>query len=174
MGARRRAQTQALPSKKKMILPLSFYQKEDVVAIARELLGKFLFAEPPVGVGARQNIFLKKLLILFQRSDNRYCCRFQAGQLRTVAGELESLVRGNPSRERFRYQLMLALYRAGRQADALETFQRLGLPTTRDEASTLRPPKLRSRPAEWRRTTSLSRRERARKAMPASSVFVRP
>ena len=42
------------------------------------------------------------------------------GRHADVIGELESLVRGNPSRERFRYQLMLALYRTGRQEDALE------------------------------------------------------
>jgi DNA-binding SARP family transcriptional activator len=37
--------------------------------------------------------------------------------------ELEKLVDGHPLRERFRYQLMLALYRSDRQADALEAYQ---------------------------------------------------
>jgi len=41
-----------------------------------------------------------------------------------LVAELEALVGENPLRERLRGQLMLALYRAGRQADALEEFQR--------------------------------------------------
>jgi DNA-binding SARP family transcriptional activator len=40
-----------------------------------------------------------------------------------VVGELEGLVRDYPLRERVRGQLMLALYRSGRQAEALEAHQ---------------------------------------------------
>jgi YVTN family beta-propeller protein len=40
-----------------------------------------------------------------------------------LVGELESLVSRHPFRERLREQLMLALYRAGRQADALDSYQ---------------------------------------------------
>ena len=41
------------------------------------------------------------------------------GQHAELVGELEALVAAHPLRERFRRQLVLALYRAGRQADAL-------------------------------------------------------
>jgi DNA-binding SARP family transcriptional activator len=40
-----------------------------------------------------------------------------------VVGELEALVARHPLREPFRYQLMLALYRSGRQADALDAYR---------------------------------------------------
>jgi DNA-binding SARP family transcriptional activator len=40
-----------------------------------------------------------------------------------LVGELEALVRQYPLRERLRAQLMVALYRAGRQADALRVYQ---------------------------------------------------
>jgi predicted ATPase/DNA-binding SARP family transcriptional activator len=40
-----------------------------------------------------------------------------------LVGELQALVAQHPLRERFRAQLMLALYRAGRQADALDAYR---------------------------------------------------
>ena len=46
------------------------------------------------------------------------------GRHNELAGELEALVAEHPLRERLRGQLMLALYRCGRQADALEAYQR--------------------------------------------------
>ena len=46
------------------------------------------------------------------------------GDHRGLVGELESLVALRPHRERLRGELMLALYRSGRQAEALEVYRR--------------------------------------------------
>jgi DNA-binding SARP family transcriptional activator/tetratricopeptide (TPR) repeat protein len=51
-------------------------------------------------------------------------CELQLGEHATVIGELEALVAAHPGRERLAGQLMLALYRSGRQGDALETYAR--------------------------------------------------
>jgi DNA-binding SARP family transcriptional activator len=45
------------------------------------------------------------------------------GRHAELVGELQALVTGHPLRERSRGQLMLALYRSGRQGEALRTFQ---------------------------------------------------
>jgi DNA-binding SARP family transcriptional activator/tetratricopeptide (TPR) repeat protein len=47
----------------------------------------------------------------------------ESGRATELVGELEGLVRARPLREPIRRQLMLALYRSGRQAQALEVYQ---------------------------------------------------
>jgi DNA-binding SARP family transcriptional activator len=51
--------------------------------------------------------------------------RLALGQHRAVVPELESVVAAYPLRERFAAQLMLALYRSDRQADALRAYTRV-------------------------------------------------
>jgi DNA-binding SARP family transcriptional activator/basic membrane lipoprotein Med (substrate-binding protein (PBP1-ABC) superfamily) len=50
-------------------------------------------------------------------------CELERGRHDGVVGELQLLVSQNPYRERFVAQLMLALYRAGRHAEALEIYE---------------------------------------------------
>jgi DNA-binding SARP family transcriptional activator/pimeloyl-ACP methyl ester carboxylesterase len=47
----------------------------------------------------------------------------ELGHHRAAVGELEALIAGHPLRERLRRQHMLALYRSGRQAEALASYQ---------------------------------------------------
>ncbi len=56
-------------------------------------------------------------------TDDLLDAKVRAGQHREVVGDLEKLVRNHPLRERPIGLLMLALYRSGRQADALRAFQ---------------------------------------------------
>jgi len=56
--------------------------------------------------------------------EDRIRADLAAGRHDDLAGELEALIAAHPLRERLRGQLMLALYRAGRQADALEVYRR--------------------------------------------------
>src|SRR5947199_200070 len=55
--------------------------------------------------------------------EERAEAKLAVGAHAEVVGELEVLVRTHPLRERLRAQLMLALYRSGRQAEALESYR---------------------------------------------------
>ena len=56
--------------------------------------------------------------------EERLVADLELGHHREVLAELELLVATHPLRERLRSQLMLALYRSGRQADALACYRR--------------------------------------------------
>jgi predicted ATPase/DNA-binding SARP family transcriptional activator len=58
-----------------------------------------------------------------QLIEDAMAARLEMGAAGELIGELEALVQLHPLRERLRGQLMLALYRAGRQADALRAYQ---------------------------------------------------
>ena len=55
--------------------------------------------------------------------EDRVDAALEQGTASQLVGELELLVSRHPLRERLRGQLMLALYRSGRQAEALEAYQ---------------------------------------------------
>ncbi len=73
---------------------------------------------PFAGLEARR---LETLRI--QAVEDRIDVDLALGRHGVVCPELEQLVIGHPMRERLRGQLMIALYRSGRQADALQTYQ---------------------------------------------------
>jgi len=56
-------------------------------------------------------------------SEELVAAELELGRHEAATSELERLVAAHPLRERLRAQLMLALYRAGRQADALHVYQ---------------------------------------------------
>jgi DNA-binding SARP family transcriptional activator len=60
-----------------------------------------------------------RLAALEQRIDADLAC----GRHAELVGELEALVREHPLRERLRWQLMIALYRSARQAEALTVYR---------------------------------------------------
>jgi YVTN family beta-propeller protein len=55
--------------------------------------------------------------------EDRIDAELALGEHARLVGELEALVHEHPLRERFITQLMLAMYRSGRQADALESYR---------------------------------------------------
>ena len=85
-----------------------------------------LWRGPPLDEFAYQRFAQLEIARL---EDLRLACREEridadlaAGRHADVVGELEALVAEHPLRERLQGQLMLALYRSGRQADALEAY----------------------------------------------------
>lgn len=55
--------------------------------------------------------------------EHRIIADLATGEHASLVGELEALVSKNPMRERFRAQLMTALYRSGRKAEALAAYR---------------------------------------------------
>jgi YVTN family beta-propeller protein len=73
----------------------------------------------PFAAAARPRLEELRLGALEERIDADLALGYHA----ELVGELDGLVRENPYRERLRGQQMLALYRSGRQADALAAFR---------------------------------------------------
>lgn len=57
--------------------------------------------------------------------EERFDAELELGRHTQLLGELKALILDHPLRERLRGQLMLALYRAGRQAEALDAYQEI-------------------------------------------------
>jgi DNA-binding SARP family transcriptional activator len=97
---------------------------------ASDLLGQALalwrgpalaeFAMEPFARDAGSRLDDERLAALEDRTD----AELELGRDDALVPELEELVARNPYRERLRGQLMIALYRTGRQADALDLYRR--------------------------------------------------
>jgi DNA-binding SARP family transcriptional activator/ABC-type glycerol-3-phosphate transport system substrate-binding protein len=101
-------------------------QADSAAAILREALG--LWRGPAFADLAGEESLSGEIARLeelrIQALEERLAADLASGRHADVVAELESLTRGQPLRERLWASLMLALYRSGRQADALAVFQR--------------------------------------------------
>jgi WD40 repeat protein/DNA-binding SARP family transcriptional activator/class 3 adenylate cyclase len=78
------------------------------------------FREVEACVAAARRLEVLRLALVEDRVD----ADLADGRSSELVGEIETLLRDEPFRERLWVQLMLALYRSGRQRDALEAYQR--------------------------------------------------
>ena len=74
-----------------------------------------------------------------EAQEDRINAELELGRHAALVGELEQLVASHPLREHLRGQLMLALYRCGRQAEALECIAPPGSRSPTSSVSTPRP-----------------------------------
>lgn len=77
------------------------------------------FVDIPLIHAFSERLANQRLAVLAERID----ADLDLGEHANLVGELTELVAQHPLHERFRAQLMLALYRCGRQADALAAYQ---------------------------------------------------
>jgi DNA-binding SARP family transcriptional activator/pimeloyl-ACP methyl ester carboxylesterase len=92
----------------------------------REALGQWR-GDPFAGVASHTGLAAEAVRLQEERLsalDARVAADLAAGRHADIVGELEVLVHDHPYRERLWGYLMTALYRCGRQADALAAYQR--------------------------------------------------
>ncbi len=78
-----------------------------------------LESTPALGLEARRLDSLRAIAL-----EDRIAADLELGRAREVVAEVEALVNADPLRERLWYLLVLALYRADRQADSLAAYRR--------------------------------------------------
>lgn len=97
---------------------------QQAAGVLREALG--LWRGPPLADLAFEAFAQNEIARLQEQRlaaiELRVDADLESGRHAAVIGELRRLVAANPARERLAGQLMLALYRNGQQADALEAF----------------------------------------------------
>jgi len=99
----------------------------DAVEVLRSALGEWRgpalaeFLSMPFALAEAERLEERRLVAIEQRLE----ADLALGHHQACAAELESLVREHPVRERLVAQQMLALYRSGRQADALKSCSEL-------------------------------------------------
>jgi len=97
---------------------------EDAAALLREALG--LWRGPPLADFALEDFAQAEIARLEELRllalELRIDAGLALGEHAQLSGELDALIHEHPLRERLRAQLMLALYRSGRQADALAAY----------------------------------------------------
>ena len=96
----------------------------EAAALLREALS--LWRGPPLADVAYEQFAQSEIARLAELHastvEQRIHLELELGRHRDLVAELEALVAANPLRERLRAQLMLALYRCGRQAEALDAY----------------------------------------------------
>jgi DNA-binding SARP family transcriptional activator/ABC-type transport system substrate-binding protein len=99
-------------------------EPRDAAAMLRDALA--LWRGPPLADFTYDDFAQSEIARLEERRlvalERRVEADLALGRHQEVAGELAALVKQHPLRERLRAQLMLALYRSGRQAEALEAY----------------------------------------------------
>lgn len=93
------------------------------------------FADAPFAREAAQRLAEQRLSVLEEQAE----ARWEAGDHVLLAGELADLVARHPLRERLRAVQMRALYSAGRQSEALASYDDLEYGSSRNWGSTPAP-----------------------------------
>jgi predicted ATPase/DNA-binding SARP family transcriptional activator len=114
-----------LPRFERLLAEARKAEPREQARLLREALA--LWRGPPLGGLAYERFAQDEIRRLeelrLEALEERLEAELALGQGVELVPELEALVQAHPLRERLRAQLMLALYRAGRQADALAAYQ---------------------------------------------------